>query len=71
MSQLKKYFQKKRINIKRVYVANKLDREVKIAKSILQDRYKRKYGKRRILTYQATTDAVADRIKELRQNGIW
>jgi len=71
MSELKKYFHKKRINIKRVYIANKLDRAIRMSKSMLEQRYKGKYGKRRSLTYQATTDAVGDRIIELMQNGKW
>ena len=71
MSQLKKYFHKKRINVKRTYISNKLDRAIRMSKSILEQRYKRRYGKRRGLTYQATSDAVGDRIIELMQNGKW
>ena len=71
MSQLKKYFQSKRIGIKRKYISNKLDKAIIISQKMLQDRYKKKYGKRRVLTYQATTSAVGDRIIELIQNGKW
>jgi len=71
MSELKKYFHKKRINIKRVYISNKLDRAIRVSKSMLEQTFKKKFGKRGVLTYQATSDAVGDRIIELIQDGKW
>ena len=71
MSELKKYFHRKRLNVKRSYISNKMDRAIRMSKSMLEQKYRKKYGRKRILTYQATTDAVGDRIIELIQNGKW
>jgi len=71
MSELKKYFHKKRISIKRTYISNKLDRAIRISKAMLEQNYKKKYGKKSVLTYQATSEAVGDRIIELIQDGKW
>jgi len=65
------YFRRKNIKIKRVYVSSKLDLEIKKTKELLEQRFKHKYGKKGKLSYQSSTEAVADRIKELRQNGKW
>lgn len=71
MSQLKAYFHKKRISNTRGYISKKLDFEIRKTQSILEKRYKAKYGKRNKLTYQAASEAVADRIRELRYSGKW
>jgi len=71
MIQLLKYFHRKRIKIKRSYISSKLDYEIRKTQEILESRYKTKYKKRGTITYQSASEAVADRIKELRQNGEW
>lgn len=71
MSELKKYFHSKRISISRSYISKKLDFEIRKTKEILEQRYKNKYGRKAKLTYQSASDAVADRIKELRYSGKW
>lgn len=71
MSELKKYFHRKRIPVKRVLIANKLDRAIRTSQSLLEMKYARKYGKRKNLTYQAASEAVGERIIELIQDGRW
>jgi len=71
MSELRKYFQKKNLRVSRGYISKKLDFEIRKTKELLEKRYKAKYGKRKNMTYQASSEAVADRIRELRYNGKW
>jgi len=69
MTQLKKYFHRKNLPIVREYMPSKYLKVRNRVKSILEDRYKRKYGKRRKITNQAVNEAISDRITELLQNG--
>jgi hypothetical protein len=65
------YFRRKNIRVKRAYISSALDMEIRKTKELLEQRFKRKYGGKGCLSYQASTQAVADRIRELRQNGTW
>jgi hypothetical protein len=69
MSQLKKYFHLKGIMTRRDYIPSKGVRIKNNVKRMLEERYKRKFGKRKPLTNQATYLAIFDRVEELLQDG--
>jgi len=69
MSELKKYFHRKNMPIMREYMPSKYVRVRNRVKLILEERYKRKYGKKRKITNQAVNEAITDRITELLLNG--
>lgn len=71
MSEILKYFHRKKLRVCRSYIDSKLDYEIRKTKELLEARYKKKYGKKNTMTYQSSSEAVADRIRELRQNGKW
>jgi len=71
MSQLKKYFQKKNLTVRRIYVSYKLYRVIILSKKMMEERYKKKYGKRKTLTFQSASEAVGDRCMEVIQSGKW
>lgn len=69
MSELKKYFHRKNMPIIREYMPSKYLKVRNRVKKILEDRYSRKYRKKRKITNQAVNEAISDRITELLQNG--
>ena len=71
MTELKKYFHKKRLPVRRSYISTKLDLAIKKSGLMLEQKYKLKYKKKRNITYQSASEAVGDRIIELIQDGRW
>jgi len=71
MSELKKYFNKKRIPVKRSYISSKLDLAIRKSGLMLEQKYRVKFKRRGNITYQSASEAVGDRIIELIQDGKW
>lgn len=71
LNKLKSYFFKQKVSTTRPFISKKLDFEIRKTKQLLESRYRKAFGKSRKLTYQSSSEAVADRIRELRYNGKW